>query len=55
MALTFKTKGSDFKRLPAGTHIAVCDIVAAVGLGNFLRRKAAGLYPLLTCRISMEV
>ena len=32
MALHFKTKGSDFKRIPAGSHIAVCDIVAAVGL-----------------------
>ena len=47
MALTFKTKGSDFKRLPAGTHIAVCDIVAAVGLPEtFFGAKQQGLYPL---------
>lgn len=32
MALTYKTKSSDFKRIPAGSHIAVCDIVADVGL-----------------------
>lgn len=32
MALTYRAKGTDFKRIPPGSHIAVCDIVADVGL-----------------------
>lgn len=32
MGMTYKTKSSDFKRIPPGSHIAVCDIVADIGL-----------------------
>src|SRR6185369_9702956 len=32
MALSYKAKGGESKRISAGSHIAVCDIVADVGL-----------------------
>lgn len=41
MPLTFKTSGgSDFKGLPAGTHIAVCNLVADVGI-----QPGSGMFP----------
>ena len=42
MALTYKTGGSagDFEPVPAGSHIAVCDIVADIGL-----QEGSQLYP----------
>lgn len=42
MALTFKAKGGggDFKGVPAGSHIAVCDIVADIGI-----QPGSGMYP----------
>ena len=42
MALTYKTGGSagDFEPVPAGSHIAVCDIVADIGM-----QEGSSLYP----------
>lgn len=42
MALTFKAKGGsgDFKTAPAGNHIAVCNLVADLGI-----QPGSGLYP----------
>lgn len=42
MPLTFKTGGSavDFKPVPAGTHIAVCDQVVYLGI-----QPGSGMYP----------
>lgn len=41
MSLTYKAKGGESKRIPAGSHIGVCDIVADIGLqeSNFYGTK----------------
>lgn len=36
MSLTFKTQPKEYKRVPGGSHFAVCDIIAVLGLQETL-------------------